>query len=188
MADAILTCPNCDRSWSTIGCIPRETILCTCGSGLVVPDARSKAVAAASSASEAATELLTFARKGNQLGDTAFSVSVAEKLADAFRLAIEAQGGPDDADEQTMLSAIAAYLHPVRPPLPVHYPNPLLEPLRRALVAAENIMDQLEAHQDTTQEHLEPEDQAVVDAAKVDLIFAANAHRAAAQKEAEAND
>ena len=63
-------------------------------------------------ASEAATELLTFAREGNQLGDTAFAVSVAEKLADAFRLSIDAQGGPDDAEEALFYTRILDYLDP----------------------------------------------------------------------------
>lgn len=112
MSKAILSCPNCDRSWSTRDCAARNTIICECGFGLAVPDTRSKAIAAASCASEAANELLNFAREGHQLGDTAFSVSVGEKLADAFRLSIEAQGGPDDADEALLYTRLCDYLDP----------------------------------------------------------------------------
>jgi len=75
-------------------------------------DARTQAIAAASSAAEAVHELLAFAREGNQLGNTAFSVSVGEKLADAFRLSIEAQGGPDDDDEARCYAAAVKYLDP----------------------------------------------------------------------------
>lgn len=71
---------------------------------------RSQAVAAASSAAEAVHELLVFAREGNQLGATAYSVSVGEKLADAFRLAIDAQGGPEDEDEARFYAAAVQYL------------------------------------------------------------------------------
>jgi hypothetical protein len=110
MSKAILPCPNCDRSWSTRDCAGRDTIICVCGFGIAVPDTRSKAIAAASCASEAAHELLNFAREGHQLGDTAFSVSVGEKLADAFRLSIDAQGGPDDAEEALFYTRILDYL------------------------------------------------------------------------------
>lgn len=109
----ILTCPNCERRWSTKDCAARETILCDCGKGIVVPDVRSKAVAAASCATEAANELLAFAREGNQLGSTAFSISVGEKLADAFRLAIDAQGGADDDDEALLYAEAGRYLNPM---------------------------------------------------------------------------
>lgn len=112
MSKLILCCPNCDRSWSTRDCAGRDTVICECGFGIAVPDTRSKAIAAASCASEAASELLTFAREGNQLGDTAFAVSVGEKLADAFRLSIDAQGGPDDADEALFYTRILDYLDP----------------------------------------------------------------------------
>lgn len=112
MSKLILCCPNCDRSWSTRDCAGRDTIICECGFGIAVPDTRSKAIAAASCASEAASELLAFAREGNQLGDTAFAVSVGEKLADAFRLSIDAQGGPDDADEALFYTRILDYLDP----------------------------------------------------------------------------
>lgn len=110
MRSPILTCPNCERQWSTVDCAPRETILCDCGFGMVVPDARSKAMAAASSGAEAVHELLAFAREGNQLANTAYSVSVGEKLADAFRLAIDAQGGPEDDDEAQFYHAALKYL------------------------------------------------------------------------------
>lgn len=114
MGKTILACPNCDRSWSTRDCAARTAILCDCGFNIAVPDARSKAVAAASCAGEAANELLAFAREGNMLGDTAFSISVGEKLADAFRLSIDAQGGPDDQDEALFYSRICDYLDPAR--------------------------------------------------------------------------
>ncbi len=71
---------------------------------------RSKATAAASLAAEAVNELLNFAREGNQLGDTAYSVSVGENLADAFRLAIDAQGGPEDEEEAQFYAACPRYL------------------------------------------------------------------------------
>jgi hypothetical protein len=106
----LLTCPNCERIWLTVDCAALKTVVCDCGQNLALPDERSRAVAAASSAAEATHELLAFAREGNQLGDTAYSVSVGEKLADAFRLAIEAQGGAEDESEARMLAAIAAYL------------------------------------------------------------------------------
>jgi hypothetical protein len=108
----LLKCPNCERAWSTKDCAARETILCDCGHGLVVPDLRSQAIAAATSAAEAVHELLAFAREGNQLGSTAYSVSVGEKLADAFRLAIDAQGGPEDDGEAQFYSAALKYLDP----------------------------------------------------------------------------
>jgi hypothetical protein len=110
--NALLKCPNCERRWSTEDCATRATILCDCGFGLAVPDVRSLAVAAASSAAEAVHELLAFAREGNQLGDTAYAVSVGEKLADAFRLAIDAQGGPEDDAEAQLYAACAHYLDP----------------------------------------------------------------------------
>lgn len=59
--------------------------------------------------------------------------------------------------------------------------NPLAEPLRRALLAADNLLSELDAHQDMTGEHLEAEDQAVVDGAKEDMAYARAAlkrHRA----------
>ena len=71
---------------------------------------RSKATVAASLAAEAVNELLNFAREGNQLGDTAYSVSVGENLADAFRLAIDAQGGPEDVEEAQFYAAALRYL------------------------------------------------------------------------------
>ena len=110
----LLACPNCERNWSTRDCAARETILCDCGFGIVVPDARSKAIAAASCAAEASNELLAFAREGNQLGATAYSVSVGEKLADALRLAIDAQGGPEDQEEALFYTRICDYLDPGR--------------------------------------------------------------------------
>lgn len=110
MSSTIVKCSNCERQWSTVDCAPRETILCDCGFGLVVPDVRSKALAAASSAAEAVHELLAFAREGNQLGATAYSVSVGEKLADALRLAIDAQGGPEDEAEAQFHAAAIKYL------------------------------------------------------------------------------
>ncbi|WIW88993.1 hypothetical protein K3M67_03145 [Sphingobium sp. V4] len=71
---------------------------------------RSKATAAASLAAEAVNELLNFAREGNQLDNTAYSVSVGENLADAFRLAIDAQGGPEDEQEAQFYAAALRYL------------------------------------------------------------------------------
>ena len=44
--------------------------------------------------------------------------------------------------------------------------------LRLALNAADNILAQLEAHSENIGEHLEPEDQAIVDGAKQDLAQA----------------
>jgi hypothetical protein len=41
--------------------------------------------------------------------------------------------------------------------------------LRLAVLAADNLLGQLEAHQENTGEHLEAEDQSIVDAAKADL-------------------
>ena len=73
-------------------------------------DLRTLALAAGASAAGAVNELLAFAREGNQLGDTAYSISVGEHLADAFRLAIDAQGGPDDDEEAIMHAAAVRYL------------------------------------------------------------------------------
>ncbi len=71
---------------------------------------RAKATIAATRASEAVHELLLFAREGNQMASTAYSISVAENLADALRLAIDAQGGPEDDDEAQFYAAVARYL------------------------------------------------------------------------------
>lgn len=71
---------------------------------------RTKATIAATRASEAVHELLLFAREGNQMASTAFSNSVAENLADAIRLAIDAQGGPEDDEEAQFYAAVARYL------------------------------------------------------------------------------
>ena len=71
---------------------------------------RAKATLAATRASEAVHELLLFAREGNQMASTAYSISVAENLADAIRLAIDAQGGPEDDDEAQFYAAVARYL------------------------------------------------------------------------------
>lgn len=80
--------------------------------GLVGPGIkpRADATAAASLASEAVNELLLFAREGNQMPSTAYSVSVGENLADAFRLAIDAQGGPEDEGEAEFYAAALKYL------------------------------------------------------------------------------
>lgn len=71
---------------------------------------RTKATIAATRASEAVHELLLFAREGNQMAITAFSISVAENLADAIRLAIDAQGGPEDDEEAKFYAAVGRYL------------------------------------------------------------------------------
>ncbi|KMS54704.1 hypothetical protein [Sphingobium cupriresistens] len=73
-------------------------------------EARSKASMAATRASEAVYELLKFAREGNQMATTAFAISVAENLADAIRLSIDAQGGPEDEDEAQFYAAVTRYL------------------------------------------------------------------------------
>jgi hypothetical protein len=76
------------------------------------PDAerRTKATIAATRASEAVHELLLFAREGNQMTSTAYSISVAENLADAIRLSIDAQGGPEDEAEAEFYAAVTRYL------------------------------------------------------------------------------
>lgn len=71
---------------------------------------RNKAIIAARRASEAVHELLLFAREGNQMASTAFSISVAENLADAIRLSIDAQGGPEDEAEAEFYAAVTRYL------------------------------------------------------------------------------
>lgn len=71
---------------------------------------RNKAIIAARRASEAVHELLLFAREGNQMDSTAFSISVAENLADAIRLSIDAQGGPEDEAEAEFYAAVTHYL------------------------------------------------------------------------------
>lgn len=71
---------------------------------------RNKAIIAARRASEAVHELLLFAREGNQMNSTAFSISVAENLADAIRLSIDAQGGPEDEAEAEFYAAVTRYL------------------------------------------------------------------------------
>lgn len=71
---------------------------------------RTKATIAATLASEAVHELLLFAREGNQMSSAAFSISVAENLADAIRLAIAAQGGTEDDEEAKFYAAVARYL------------------------------------------------------------------------------
>ena len=73
-------------------------------------EARSKASIAATRASEGVFELLKFAREGNQMATTAFAISVAENLADSIRLAIDAQGGPEDEDEAQFYAAVTRYL------------------------------------------------------------------------------
>lgn len=68
------------------------------------------ALTGAMRAAEAVHELLTFAREGNQMASTAFSISVAENLADAIRLSIDAQGGPEDDAEAQFYAAVTLYL------------------------------------------------------------------------------
>jgi len=74
------------------------------------PGARSKALAGALAAIEAGGELARFAHEGAAFTHTAFAISVGEKLADAARLAIVAQGGPEDEEEGQFLAAIVKYL------------------------------------------------------------------------------
>ena len=71
---------------------------------------RAAALTASMRAAEAVHELAKFAREGNQMGSAAFSISVAENLADAIRLAIDAQGGPEDEDEAQFYAAVTRYL------------------------------------------------------------------------------
>ncbi|ETI62993.1 hypothetical protein C100_14870 [Sphingobium sp. C100] len=73
-------------------------------------ESRTKATIAATRAIEAVYELLKFAREGNQMASTAYAISVAENLADAIRLAIDAQGGPEDDDEAQFYAAVTRYL------------------------------------------------------------------------------
>lgn len=95
----------------TIRQVERDTLamLLAAVSGPGVEE-RAKATIAATRASEAVHELLLFAREGNQMASTAYSISVAENLADAIRLAIDAQGGPEDDDEAQFYAAVARYL------------------------------------------------------------------------------
>ncbi|MES2175077.1 MAG: hypothetical protein V4523_14180 [Pseudomonadota bacterium] len=71
---------------------------------------RAAALTAAMRAAEAVHELMKFAREGQQMATCAFSISVAENLADAIRLAIDAQGGPEDDDEAQFYAAVTQYL------------------------------------------------------------------------------
>lgn len=71
---------------------------------------RAAALTAAMRATEAVHELMKFAREGQQMATCAFAISVAENLADAIRLAIDAQGGPEDEDEAQFYAAVTRYL------------------------------------------------------------------------------
>lgn len=71
---------------------------------------RAAALTGAMRAAEAVHELMKFAREGQQMTACAFSISVAENLADAIRLAIDAQGGPEDEDEAQFYAAVTRYL------------------------------------------------------------------------------
>lgn len=61
-------------------------------------DRRKHAMAAAHSATEAATELLRFAREGASHDGTFGDVEVVEKLLDAAKMAIECLSDDDDGE------------------------------------------------------------------------------------------
>ena len=71
---------------------------------------RAAALTGAMRAAEAVHELMKFAREGNQMATAAFAISVVENLADAIRLALNAQGGPEDEDEARFYAAVKQYL------------------------------------------------------------------------------
>lgn len=64
-------------------------------------DRQAHAIAAAHQATEAATELLRFAREGADLRGTFGEIEVIEKLLDAAKMAIECLTEEDDAQRYT---------------------------------------------------------------------------------------
>tara|TARA_R110000751_G_scaffold269189_2_gene368857 strand:+ start:137 stop:403 length:267 start_codon:yes stop_codon:yes gene_type:complete len=66
-------------------------------------DRRTHAIAAAQQATEAAAELLRFAREGADVDGTFGEIEVVEKLLDATKIAIECLGEDDDSARYTSI-------------------------------------------------------------------------------------